>query len=110
MLIGSASASRRLRGLLNALSARRETVQGWWSVVGLALMLVWSATAAAQAPQSWTATGYPDRVFPSEPAALAAIHALGGKYKLAEVVQYVSMSSSGETVTYIYQADRKSVV
>lgn len=104
MLIGSASASRRLRGLLNALSARRETVQGWWSVVGLALMLVWSATAAAQAPQSWTATGYPDRVFPSEPAALAAIHALGGKYKLAEVVQYVSMSSSGETVTYIYQA------
>jgi RHS repeat-associated protein len=59
---------------------------------------------ASQSPQAWTATGYLNQTFPSEPSALAAIHALGGKYRLAEVVQYVSVSSSGHSVTYTYQA------
>ncbi len=37
-----------------------------------------SMTAWAQAPQEWTATGYSE-TFPGEPAALAAIQALGGR-------------------------------
>lgn len=76
--------------------------------ISLALILLAAAsmtvTARAQAPQEWTATGYQNQTFPSEPSALAAIHSLGGKYTLAEVVQYVNVSSSGHRVTYYYQA------
>jgi len=69
-----------------------------------------TVTARAQAPQAWTATGYANQTFPSEPSALAAIHALGGKYKLAEVVQYMTMSSSDNRVTYVYQARPRAPV
>ena len=58
--------------------------------------------SSAQAPQSWTATGYTNQTFPSEQSALAAIHALGGRYQVAEVVQ--SISSSNNRVTYTYKA------
>jgi len=61
-----------------------------------------TVTALAQAPQAWTATGYPSQSFPSEQSALAAIHALGGKYKVAEVVQ--SISYYNNKITYTYKA------
>lgn len=78
--------------------------------ISLIVLMILSSPmmALAQAPQAWTATGYPNQTFPSEPSALAAIHALGGKYRLAEVVQYVSVSSSGHRVTYNYEARPRS--
>ncbi|WP_312325287.1 DUF6531 domain-containing protein [Stenotrophomonas sp.] len=59
--------------------------------------------AHAQVPQEWTATGH-SGTFPSESAALAAIRAQGGRYALAEVVESVTVSASGDRITYSYKA------
>ena len=75
--------------------------------VGAALILlaIISSPAAAQSqkPQEWNATQY-EQTFPSESAALAAIHALGGRFKLAEVIQSVSVSPTADRITYAYKA------
>jgi RHS repeat-associated protein len=72
--------------------------------VGMAMMVLGLPLAAwAQAPQEWTATGHSE-TFPSESAALAAIHALGGRYALAEEIESVSVSPAGDRITYAYRA------
>lgn len=72
--------------------------------VGMALMVLGLPLAAwAQAPQEWTATGQSGK-FPSESAALTAIHAMGGRYALAEEIESVSVSPTGDRITYAYRA------
>ena len=83
---------------------RRVPLSALRAMVLLLGILATTLTAWAQAPQVWTAEPISDRTFPSEPAALAAVRALGGKYIRAEVVQSVTVSSTGNRVIYRYGA------
>ncbi len=59
------------------------------------------AQAASQTPQVWK-TNVVAGEFPTQQAALAAVHALGGVYALAEQVESVVPATTG--TTYVYGA------
>lgn len=77
---------------------------GLFSTVLIMMAIISSSVAAqSQRPQEWNATQY-EQTFPSESAALAAIHALGGRFKFAEVIQSVPVSPTADRFTYTYKA------
>ncbi len=88
-----AAAGRRLRARLRALSIHAAPI-----LIGAIGM---PAAAMAQAPQVWRASEFVE-TFPSQSAALAAIHARGGLYALAERIESVSATTT--SVQYHYSA------
>lgn len=94
-----------VRGLLHHVSARVPMR----AALSVLVLMCSVATASAQAPQEWKAYLHSE-TFPSEPAALSAIHALGGRYTRAEVVQSVSLSTNGDRLTFSYKAKPRPVM